>query len=336
MKHPLIFAALACSIAALPAVSSAGASGLKVVAQIAGPDGGWDMAGFDPETRQVLIAHGDRVTAIDADTGAVRGDFAKAAHVHAVVAVPGTGRIVTTNSGDNSAKVIDARSGALIASIPASVDADSASYDPGSRLVVVIGGDSGQVTLIDARKGAAAGSIHVGGTLEFPQADGKGHLYINAEDTHEIVVVDLAAGKVTARYPLAGCVKPTGLALVAGGRLVSACGNGVVKILDAASGREIASLPIGAGPDAVIYDPERGLAYVPSGRSGTLAVIGLAGPAANTVIDTVPTQVGARTGTVDPRTGSIYLPTAQFLPPTTPGERGAVKPGTFTVLVLGR
>ena len=328
MKRPLVFAALVCGLAAFPVAASAGASGLKVVAQIAGPDGGWDYASFDPEHRRVYVAHGDTVMAIDADTGVVRGDFAQGAHIHAVVSVPGAGRIVTTNSGDNTAKVIDAASGTLLASIPVALEADSATYDSGSHLVVVVGGDSGQITLVDARKLGAVGSIHVGGALEYLQADGKGRVYVNAEDTHEIVVVDLAAGKVTARYPLAGCLRPTGLALVDGGRLISACGNGVVKILDAASGREIASLPIGAGADAVIYDPNRALAYVPSGASGTLAVIALAGPAANTVIDTVPTQVGARTGAVDPKTGKIYLPTAEYLPPTVPGERGAVKPSS--------
>jgi DNA-binding beta-propeller fold protein YncE len=201
--------------------------------------------------------------------------------------------------------------------------------------VDVIGGDSGQITLVDPKAMKAVGSIKVGGALEFDQADGKGRLYINGEDTNEIVVVDLAAGKVVKRYPMAGCRRPTGLALVAGGRLVSACGNGVVKIVDAASGHDLATLKIGEGPDAVIYDTRRSLAYVPSGRSGTLAVIALSGPAANTIIDTVQTQVGARTGAVDPKTGRIYLPTAQF-EPAQPGKRPAAKPGTFQVLVLGR
>ena len=335
MKFSLVLAALVCAVAAPPTMVSAGASGLKVVARIAVPDGRWDLASFDPQTRRVFVAHGDVVTAIDVDTGVVHGDFAPAMRAHAVVAVPGTGRIVTTNSGDNTAKIIDARSGAVLASIPASADADSASYDQGSGLVVVIGGDSGQVTLIDAKNLKSAGSIAVGGTLEFPQADGKGRLYVNAEDTHEIVVVDLSAGKVVGRFPLNGCARPTGLALVAGRRLISACGNGVAKILDAASGREIASLPIGAGPDAVIYDPGRALAYIPSGATGTLAVIALSGAANNTVIDTVPTQVGARTGTVDPKTGRIYLPTAEFLP-LSAASGHSIKPGSFSVLVLDR
>lgn len=335
MKPALVFAALV-ALAAAPGAAAAGPSGLKVVATIPGPDGGWDMASFDPARRRVLVAHGDRVTAIDVDSGVVRGDFARGSHLHAVVPVPGANRLVTTNSGDNTAKVVDASSGAVLASIPAAADADSATYDPGSGLVVVIGGDSGQITLVDPRAMKAVANIPVGGSLEFGQADGRGRLYVNAEDTHEIVVVDLAARKVVARYPMAGCLRPTGLALVKGGRLVSACANGVVKIVSAADGHEIASLPIGVGPDAVIYDAVRGLALVPSGRSGTLAVIALGGPDANRVIDTVPTQVGARTGTLDPRTGRVYLPTAQYLPPAAPGQRPSTKPGTFAILVLGR
>jgi hypothetical protein len=54
------------------------------------------------------------------------------------------------------------------------------------------------------------------------------------------------------------------------------------------------------------------------------------------VTDTVPTQIGARTGTVDPRTGRVWLPTAQYNLPVPAGQRPTTKPGTFEVLVLGR
>ncbi len=313
-----------------------GTSGLKIVQRIPGPDGGWDYASFDPVRRRVYVAHGDRVMLIDADTGKVTADFAKGDHLHAVVPVPGTDRIVTTNSGDSSAKVIDARSGALVASIPAATDTDSAAFDPATGLVVVVGGDSGELTLVDPKALKSTGSIKVGGALEFLAPDGKGKVFINAADTNQIAVVDLKAGKVLAHWPMSGCRRPTGLALVAGGRLVSACGNGVAKILSAADGRDIATLTIGEGPDAVLYDSRRELVLIPSGRSGTLAVIALAGPHANTVVDTVPTQIGARTGTVDPRTGRVWLPTAQYNLPVPAGQRPTTKPGTFGVLVLGR
>jgi len=340
MNSRLICAVIAAALTAVTLHVSAqaptGASGLKVVARIAGPDGGWDYTSFDPARRRVYIAHGSAVLMIDADTGQLNAAFAEGSHLHAVVPVPGTTLIVTTNSGDNTARVISATDGRLIASVPAAKDTDSAVYDPAGGDVVVIGGDSGEITLVDPKAAKAVGSIPIGGDLEFGDVDGKGKLYVNLSDKHEIGVVDIAARKLLARYPMPDCVRPTGLALVAGGRVISACANGVAEILDAASGRVIASLKIGERPDAVIYDRRRALAYIPSGLTGTLAVIALSGPADNTIIDTVPTQVGARTGTVDPRTGRIYLPTAQYVLPVPAGQRPTPKPGTFEVLVLGR
>jgi DNA-binding beta-propeller fold protein YncE len=327
--------ALALLLAAvLPA--HAGPSGLSVKSRIAGPDGHWDYASFDPAHRRVYVADGDRVLMIDADTGRLNANFAPGNHLHAVVPVPGTERIVTTNSGDNTAKVIDARSGRVLASIPGPEDADSAVYDPASGAVVVIGGDSGKIMLIDPRAKKAVGEIAVGGKLEFAASDRHGRLYVNGEDTHEIVVVDLAARKVVARYPMPDCRAPTGLALVEGGRLVSACANGKVEIVGAGDGKIIASLAVGEGPDAVLYDPARHLALIPSGRSGDLAVIALSGPKANSVIDTVPTQKGARTGAVDARSGRVWLPAARYAAPAAPGQRPAMVPGSFEVLVLDR
>ncbi len=319
-----------------PAAAAPGSSGLKVVARIDGPSGGWDYASFDPARRRVYVAHGSSVMMIEADSGKVTADFAPGSHLHAVVPVPGTGLIVTTNSGDSTARVISADDGKLIASVATAKGPDGATYDPSTGLVMVIDGDSGAVTEVDPKAGKAVGAIAVGDSLEFPAADGKGRLYINVEDKNQIAVVDIAARKVVARYSLGACHGPTGLALVAGGRLISACANGVAEILDAASGHEIASLPIGGHPDSVLYDEGRGLAYIPSALTGTLAVIALSGKDDNTIVDTVPTQVGARTGAVDTKTGNIYLPTAQFGPPAAPGKRPEPKPGTFQVLVLGR
>jgi len=179
-------------------------------------------------------------------------------------------------------------------------------------------------------------TIAVGDHLEFGAADGHGLFYVNVEDKNQVAVVDLAAQAVLRRYDLPGCKRPTGLAYVAGDRVISACGNGGVDILDAASGRVIASFTIGGFPDAVIYDRERKLAFVPSALGGTLSAIALDGPANNTIVDTIPTQMGARTGAVDPKTGRVYLPTAEYNLPAPAGQRPTTKPGTFVVLVLDR
>jgi len=336
----MLAAAWAVSLCAFPASIRAdpapGPSGLRIVARIDGPDGHWDYASFDPQTRRVFISHGVDVVVIAADSGKLTPNFAAADQLHAIIPVPGGRVIVTTNSGDNSARIIDAANGKLLASVPTANDADGAVYDPSTGLVFVICGDAGVVTLVDPKARIAKGAITVGDSLEFGAVDGKGRFFVNVVSKNEVAAVNIAAKKVTARYPMPGCERPTGLAYVAGDRLISVCGNGVAKILDAGSGREIASFKIGGFPDAVLYDPVRKLAYVPSALSGTLAVIALSGPADNTIIDTVPTQLGARTGAVDPKTGRIWLPTAQFVLPAPAGQRPQPKPGTFQILVLDR
>ena len=336
MKLATLVAAAIAGLMAGTAQAAVGASGLKVMSKIPGPDGGWDYASFDAKKRILFVAHGDKVMAIRVDTGRVQKAFANGAHLHAVLPVPDSDLILTTNSGDSTARLINGKTGALVASIPTAKGPDAAVFDPKTGLILVMCGDAGEIVLIDPKAAVAVGSIVVGGALEFAAVDGKGRAYVNIEDAGKVAVIDLEARKVLDRYPLADCLAPTGLALTDDGRLIAACSNGRVKILYAATGKEIASHKIGMRPDAVLLDEGRGLAYVPSALSGDMAVIALSGAKANTVIDTVPTAIGARTGAVDLKSGRIYLPTAQYNLPVAAGQRPTTKPGTFVVLVLDR
>ncbi len=337
-----ITAAATAAVAGLAFAGSAladpptGASGLKVVSQTPGPDGSWDYATFDTARRRVLITHGTQVMTIDADTGKVTPEFAPGRHRHSALAVPGSDVVLTTNRGDSTARILDAANGKLLASIPTAKDTDGAVFDPSSGVVLVIDGDSGEITLVNPKTRTSPGSIAVGDALEFGAVDGHGKFYVNLVEKNQVAVVDIAARKVLARYDMPGCSHPTGLAYVAGERVIVACAGGSAKILDAATGKEIASFIIGARPDSVLYDPARNLAYIPSAISGTMVVIALSGPANNTVIDTVATHLGARTGAVDPKTGRIWLPAADYNLPAAAGERPRPKPGTFLVVELDR
>ena len=337
MKRRLlaICAAASALVGFAPLAAHAAGGQLQVVERIPGPDGGWDLASYDAGRRRVYIAHGAVVLAVDLTTGKLNDNFAPGARLHAVVVVPGKDLLVTTNSGDSTAKLLKASTGALIKELKVAEDADAGAYDPATGLVVVINGDAGVLTLIDPVKQEVAGTITVGDHLEEGDADGKGRFYVNVADKGQVAVVDLKARKVLTRYDMAGCQRPTGLAYVEGGRVISSC-QGVAKILDAASGKEIASLKIGGFPDAVLYDPGRHLAYIPTALDGKLWVIGLTGKADNAIVESVPTQTGARTGAVDLKTGRIYLPTAEYGAPAEPGKRPQPKPGTFQILVLDR
>ncbi|HEY1427918.1 MAG TPA: hypothetical protein VGF50_14690 [Caulobacteraceae bacterium] len=337
MKRQLLaLCAAASAVMALAPLAAHAAEGgkLQVVERINGPDGGWDYASYDPARRRVYVTHGTVVLAVDLATGKLNDHFAPGARLHEVVVVPGHDLLLTTNSGDSTVKILKASDGALLKSLSVAADADGAAYDPSTGLVVVVNGDAGVLTLVDPVKQMVVGTIQVGDKLEFGQPDGKGRFYVNVEDKGQVAVVDLKARKAIGRYDMAGCQRPSGLAYVEGGRLISSCG-GLAKILDAATGKELASLKIGGFPDAVLYDPGRHLAYIPTALDGNLWVIGLSGKDNNAIVESVPTQPGARTGTVDLKTGRIYLPTAQY-GPMEPGKRPQPKPGTFQILVLDR
>ncbi len=307
----------------------------RVAARIKGADGGWDYASFDPVRRRLYVSRTDTIMTVDVDSGAVTAKLAPASRSHIILAIPGTAKILETDGGTNTARILDAVTGAELAAIPTGKGPDAAVIEPVTGLAFVMDHAGGDVTVIDTAAQTVVGTIPVGGVLEFAAADGAGRIFVNIEDKGEIAVIDARARTVTGRYTLAGCEEPSGLAYAPQSKLlVAACANGKAKVLNAADGSEVATLTIGPRPDFAISDPGRGQVLIPSGGDGTLAVISVANAKAVKVVQTVQTQIGARTGTVDPKTGRVYLPTAKYLPPDKPGTRPTMVPGSFEILVV--
>jgi hypothetical protein len=306
----------------------------RVLDRIKVTDGGFDYATFDPATQRVYVARADDTTVLDVKTGKTRS-LSSAGGAHIALAIPGTTLIALTER-KGSVKLVDTASDKELADIPAGKNPDGMAYDPSSKLLFAMNHDSGDATLVDPVAKKAVATIPVGGELEFPAPDGAGKVFVNVEDRNEIAVIDVKARAVTARYTLAGCDRPTGLAYAASMKLlISSCGgNGVAKIVRAADGTEVTSLAIAKGADAVMYDAKRNLAFIPC-RDGMLEVLSLSDPGHISVIQHVPTQIGSRTGTLDPGTGRVYMMAAKFRPPAAPGGRPQALPGTFEVLVAG-
>jgi DNA-binding beta-propeller fold protein YncE len=308
----------------------------KLVDRIKVPDGGFDYATFDPATGRVYLARTEFTTAIDTRTGKTL-QLNSAAHGHMLVPVPGT-TFGVLPQGTGTVLIVDTAKDTALATLPAGGNPDGAAYDPVTRLVFVMNHDSGEATLVDPDARKVVATIPIGGTLEFPVSDGAGKVFVNVTSVPEIAVIDVKTRMVTARYALAGCRGASGLAYDAAAKLlISSCRNGMAKIIAAATGKEVASLPIGQGPDAVMYDPVRKLAFIPCGGDGVVEVIALADPAHISVIQHVPTQAGSRTGTLDPQSGRLYLMAAKVDPNAAapPGGRGAPRlPGSYEVLVV--
>lgn len=324
------------ALVAASAAASAGwaATGYHVIDHIAGPDGRWDYVRVDGANNRVLLTHGTSVMAIDLATKAV-SSFAPGLILHDALPLNGGSEVLVTNGGSATAVFVNAKTGATVATVSTGKGPDAATFDSKSGLVLVMDHAGGQVTLVDPKAHKVVDTIDVGGNLEAAAVDGSGKAYVNVEDKNQIAVIDIARRKVLTRYALAGCDGPTGLAYDAADKLLIAACDGSTVVVSPTSGKVLQTFATGKGADGIAFDPKQKLAFVPAGGAGTLTVVAFSG-GKGTVVDTVRTQVSARTIALDERTGRLYLPAATVGPAATTGGRPILQPGTFNVLVVGK
>ena len=325
------------ALAAGGTISAAPAPNYSVSRSVAGPDGGWDYAQVDGATHRVYIAHGDVVTEIDPVHGDAVRSFGVIMKAHAVVPIPGGTTLLVTSGRDDSVRLIDMRDGTETAKIAVGGDPDAAFYDAAAHRAVVMNAKAGTVSLIDVATARVTRTITLKPGLEFGVLGAKDTLFVNNEDANEIETANLQTGKAGVAIPLPGCTGPTGLGYDAKtAMLVSACANGKAAVVSVKSGKLVRLLDIGRGPDAVIMDSARRLAFIPCGRDGILQIIALDAADGPSVAGAVKTEAGARTGALDPADGALYLPTARFGTAGAGGGRAPMMPGSFHVLVIKR
>jgi DNA-binding beta-propeller fold protein YncE len=306
-----------------------------------GGEGGWDFLEVDAANRRLHVTRGNRVVVLDLDTEKVVGEIADTPGVHGVAFVPDLGRGVTSNGGDSSATIFDTKSLKILGKVKANGRPDIIYYEPVSRRVFTFNHGSNDTTAIDPIEMKAVGSLALGGVPELAVSDDKGHIFVNMEDTSEIVEFDARTLKLLRRFPLAPGEEPTGLAFDSKQRrLFSTCANRKLIISDADSGKVLQTLEIGPGPDGCVIDTQTGLIFSSSGGDGTMAIIREQPPGRFEVVKTVKTQVSAKTIALDPKTHRLYLSAATPEPAATTattkkaGRRRYV-PGSFVVLVVG-
>lgn len=307
----------------------------SVLARISGPSGGWDYSTVDPSTNRLYLARDSGVLSMDLKTHTINPIAVRGKGVHIAEPVGKTGILLVTNGDTDTATIFDAKTDRLIGTIEVGDTPDAAVYDPSTRLVAVMNQRGGTVSLVNAAKVTLVRTIEVGGRLESAAPSGDGKLFLNVASKHEIAVLDLNAGTVLRRYVMKGCEDPSGLAYDASDRLIaSVCSNGVTKVLRASDGTPVATLPTGFGSDGLIFDARRKLLFVPAPAENQLSVIQL-GSGAPHIVQRLKIGPGARSGAIDPRTGLLYLPSAQLGPPKPPERWPSVIPGTFKFLVVG-
>lgn len=285
----------------------------------------WDYVVFDPSAKRVYVAHGDHVTVVDEKTGEVIGRIGPfPGGTHGIAVPTETNRGYTDDGKAGTATAFDLDSLKPLKRIAAAPDADGILYEPVTGHIYVINGDSGSLTVIDPKTNAAISTIAVGAGLEAGVVDDKGALFVDGAENHEIVKIDARTDKVAAHWAMPDCKRPHGLAIDTDTRrLFATCANNLLVVVDADTGTNIATLPIGSGSDGAAFDPVRKLIFSSNGE-GTLSVIRERDAQTFVAADAIKTAPGARTMAIDPETGRLFLVAADVAkvdPPATPGGR---------------
>ncbi len=313
---------------------------VKSTIQIGGA-GGWDYFTADSANRRLYVSHGSEVAVVDLDSEKVVGHITGMNRIHGIAIADDLGSGFISDGGSNEVVWFSLKDLSVKQKIKAGTNPDGIVYDPASKRVFAFNGRSADATAIDASSGAVAGTVKLGGKPEFPVSDGKGSVYANIEDKSEIVRIDAQGLTVRNRWPLAPCESPSGLAMdQQHRRLFSVCDNKLMAVVDADSGKVVATPAIGDGPDAAAFDAGKKLAFSSNGEDGTLTVVKESGKDSFSPVETVKTERGARTMALDEKTHQVYLATANFGPAAAataanPHPRPSIQPGSFKILVVG-
>lgn len=318
-----------------------GGSGYKVETRYPVPgNGGFDYLSIDSAARRLYVSHGTEVNVVDADNGKLIGTIGDTPGVHGTAIASEFKHGFTSNGRENKVSMFDTDTLKLINKIDVGKGPDGIYYDPGTKRVFTNNHGSHDITAIDARTGQVVGTVKAEGDGESAViADGV--VYLNIEDTSEVIVFDPKTLEVRKRFPIGVAKTPTGLEYDAKTkRLFIGCrAEPKMVVMDSTSGKVITSMPIGRGVDYAGFDSQARLIFF-SCSEGVLNVFHEKSADEYEDMGAVKTQPSARTMAFDRKTKKIFLSAAEYLetPPATPGGRPgrSIKPGSFVVLVVGK
>jgi DNA-binding beta-propeller fold protein YncE len=301
------YAVLAAAILAVPAVGLA--QTFKVEKFDIKGDGGTDYVAVESATGRVFVSRATHMMVIEGATGKVLGDIPNTPGVHGAGIATRAGHGFTTNGGDSTVTMFDLKTLAVIKQIPVGAGLDGIMYDePDDKIILTRHSNPGTLTALDPKTGDIVATVELEDNApEGAAADGKGRIFVNNEGKNTIQVIDVKTWKATASWPLAPCEGPTGIAYDQPSNRIFAGCNKTSVVVDASTGKIVATIANGTRVDALGWDPSRKLIFIPNGGEGNVTVAHQDSPDKYSVVATVATFAGAKTIAVDPKTHNVYL-----------------------------
>jgi len=320
--------------------ASATARGLYSLANtvLLGSPEDWDYVYYEQTLKEAFVAHGTEVTVVDGRTGEIRGRLGGLSGVHGLAASTAQGKGYAVSREQHRVVVFDLKTLSVIKSIPVGAAGDSLVLDPVNKRVLVMDAEAPVATVIDTERDAVVTTLSLGGTAEQAVASRTGKVFVNLAERRAVVRLDARTAQIEARWPVPTCESPHGVAIdESSQRVFVSCLNSLLVVLDAVSGRLVASMPIGSGTDGVAFDPKRKRIFSSNGWDGTVSVIEERAPDEYVSLGQVPTARFGRTMSIDTETGRLYIATAdldRIDPKRGKWAQYVMKPGSVRLLLL--
>src|SRR3954447_9627167 len=178
------------TILALVASAAFAAEGYKTINKIKiGGTGGWDYVVYDQTTDRVFASHGNQVEVIDPAAGKVVGVVTDTPGVHGIAVAPEFNKGFISSRGKNAAIIFDLKTLAKTGEAKTGNNPDAICYESKTKRVFAINHSGGSATAIDAKSGDPMATFDIGPAGEFCAVDETGKVFVNMEETHEIIEI---------------------------------------------------------------------------------------------------------------------------------------------------
>ena len=250
------------------AIKSEPASPLELVRTIPmrGITGRFDSFGVDVKGHRLFVTPLDHKTVevYDLKTGKLIHSIPGIEKAHAVLYRGDLNEIFVTDGPAGSLKIFKGDKYELVKAVEQLAQPDGILYDPATHyLFIITGGENAKldyslISVVETDKGTHLGDIRIeGGTMEEMRLEkSSARLFVVNREKNRIEVIDSKKRTILTSWPLTLGKLPVGLAIdESAHRLFVGCRSEVIVVLDAASGKEITSVPISKGIDGMVFDP---------------------------------------------------------------------------------